>query len=222
MKITSNTVLGLDLCFVFVVCNIGSCAVGVITAPTKTIEVTRIIPVVNQITPTHLVYATRTARVEPMTPRPIVEIPTKHKYETEIPTLSSAPSVGMVGNRSESAGIALTVMDVYKTNKINEYLSLDAGNIYLVLEVVIENIGRNDEIPYNPFYFSVKDSNGFEYNVSMLAPEPSLKSGTLVRGDLAHGFIAFEVREVAECFIVTYMPIVLFGGYSPIRINLGQ
>lgn len=90
-----------------------------------------------------------------------------------------------------------------------------------MLEVVIENASR-DEAPYNPLYFTVKDSDGFEYNTAAVAPDPSLKSVSLARGDRVRGFVAFEVRDTARGFVVTYEPLVILGGYEPIQIELGQ
>lgn len=88
--------------------------------------------------------------------------------------------------------------------------------------MVIENVSREEETPYNPLYFSLKDNEGFEYNTAIAAPDPSLLSGSLPKGEKVRGFVAFEVRSTARGFIVTYEPLVLFGGYKPIRISLGQ
>jgi len=49
-----------------------------------------------------------------------------------------------------------------------------------------------------------------------------LKAGTLRKGDKARGNVAFEVGTNAKGFTVRYEPLVLFGGYQPIRIGLGQ
>jgi hypothetical protein len=127
----------------------------------------------------------------------------------------------MIGERRESGGIALTVLGVSKMESI-DYFTPESGNVFLVLEVVIENISRDEETPYNPLYFSVKDSDGFQANTSFASPNPSLQSGDLPKGDKARGFVAFEVRSTASGFVATYEPLVLFGGYEPIRINLGQ
>jgi hypothetical protein len=116
-------------------------------------------------------------------------------------------------------GIALTVVNVSKVDSINQFLKPKEGNIYLVAEVVIENVDR-DQAPYNPMYFKVKDSTGVEATSVMLAPEPSLKSGTLTKGDLVRGNVAFEVNAAASGFVLSYEPIVILGGYSPLRVDL--
>ncbi len=130
--------------------------------------------------------------------------------------------IGKVGERRQSAGIAITVLKVSKVNQVSQFVKADPGKVYLVLDVLIENVSRNEETPYNPLYFMVKDSESFEYSGSLFAPDPSLKAGTLRKGDKARGNIAFEVSTKAKGFIVRYEPLVLFGGYEPIRVDLGQ
>jgi hypothetical protein len=90
----------------------------------------------------------------------------------------------------------------------------------LVIDVSIENSGRTDETPYNPLYFSIKDADGYEYNTAFLAPDPSLKSGALPKGERVRGFVAFEIRSASVGLILTYEPLVILGGYEPIRIDL--
>ena len=157
----------------------------------------------------------------------IVNAPTNTPESTNTPTPAVTPlppptqNVGVVGERRESGGIALTVLSVSKAESI-DFFTPSEGNVFLIIEVVIENVSRDEETPYNPFYFSVKDGDGFEASTAIAAPDPSLQSGTLPKGDKVRGFVAFEVRSTASGFIVTYEPLVIFGGYEPIRINLGQ
>jgi hypothetical protein len=145
--------------------------------------------------------------------------------ETAIPTRTSrpspTPSVGMIGEAREGGGFVLTVLNVTNMESI-EFMTADSGYIYLVLDVLIENVSRNDGIPYNPLYFSVKDADGYEYNTAFIAPDPSLKSGHLPKGEMVRGFIAFEIRASSKGLVVTYEPLVILGGYEPIRISLDK
>lgn len=52
--------------------------------------------------------------------------------------------------------------------------------------------------------------------------EPSFKSGNLPKGDKVRGNVAFEVAPDAKGFVLTYQPLVILGGFQPIRIDLGQ
>jgi hypothetical protein len=153
----------------------------------------------------------------PMPSQEATIVPKIDPTETPLPV----SSVGAIGESQEAGGIAVTVFDVYKAESIGIWTP-DSGNVYLVIEVLIENVNRDDEAPYNPLYFSVKDNDGFESTSSISAPDPSLHSGTLPKGDKVRGFVAFEVKATANGFIVSYEPLVFFGDYEPIRINLGQ
>jgi hypothetical protein len=85
-----------------------------------------------------------------------------------------------------------------------------------------ESITRTNNAPYNPNYFKLKDDSGFEYAITLGAPEPSLKFGNLAKGEKARGNLAFEIKPDAKGLVVSYEPLVLLGGFQPIRIDLGQ
>jgi len=156
---------------------------------------------------------------ETNTPKPTsTPKPTNTPKPTKAPTLEPTPDVGKVGERRKVAGIALTVIKVSKVDKIDIW-EPGEGMVFLNIEVLIESPDK-DESPYNPFYFKVKDSDGFEYTTAITALEPGLKAGELAKGDKVRGNVAFEVKKDAKGFVVSYEPLVLLGGYKPIRIAL--
>lgn len=134
------------------------------------------------------------------------------------PTAVPAATVGKVGDRVELNGTALTVVKVSKADKIGTFQKAKAGNVFVLAEVVIENVDQ-DEIPYNPFYFKVKDADGFEYNAGISIADQSLKSGKLAKGDKARGIVLFEVKEGAAGLVMEYKPIRIGGG-DAIKIAL--
>jgi hypothetical protein len=136
-------------------------------------------------------------------------------------TLQPQPSIGWIGKRIELGGMALTVLDASRWASVDTWTP-DEGYTFLVIEVIIENTGKRDELPYNPLYFSIKDNEGFEYNTSFFSANPSLKSGTILKGDKVRGLVTFEIRSNSSGLVVTYEPMVIFGGYEPIRIELNN
>ncbi len=166
------------------------------------------------------VAAAATVAPAPAPAEPTAEPPTPAPPTPEPTATAQRASVARVGERAEAGGVALTVANVYKVDVIDDLWTPDAGNVFLVIGVVIENSSR-DSAPYNPLYFSVKDSDGFEYNTAIAAPDPSLKSGELALGEKVRGNVAFEVRAGAQGFVVTYEPMVILGGYKPVRVDLG-
>jgi hypothetical protein len=151
--------------------------------------------------------------------------PTKPAAPTK-PAGTATPAplpLAAVGQRVASGGIALTVNGVRKTPELDKVFGqAKEGRVYLVADVTIENVER-ETAPYNPLYFKVKDADGFEYNPEILTSnQQSLKSGELARGDRARGFVAFQVPASAKGFVVSYQPVVLFGGYQTIRVAVGD
>lgn len=136
----------------------------------------------------------------------------------EPPTATPAPSIAQIGDRVEAGGIALTINSA-STVSTFDFMTAAEGKTYLVVDALIENISR-DTAPYNPLYFSLKDADGFQYNSALLAPDPSLKSGEIPAGDRVRGNIAFEIPVAATGLILTYEPLVILGGYQPLRVSV--
>ncbi len=134
------------------------------------------------------------------------------------PTTESAPTIGKVGDKVEANGVALTVTKVDHVDAVGKYLKPKDGNTFVVAEVLIENVSA-DKAPYNPFYFKVKDADGFEYNAGLTTDESALKSGDLAKGDKARGTILFEVKKDSKGLVLEYKPIV-FGNVDPIKVAL--
>jgi len=160
------------------------------------------------------------AASDPPTAVPATEAPAPTAVpEPTVEPPTAVPAVGTVGERREAGGIALTVMKVDKATKIGSFQKAKAGNVYVLVEVVLETTGR-DEAPYNPFYFKAKDADGFEYTAMITTADNGLKSGKLASGEKVRGIVAFEVPEKATGLVLSYEPIVILGGYTPIKIAL--
>lgn len=139
---------------------------------------------------------------------------------TQVADPTAAPStIGKVGERQEAGGVALTALKVEKVKEIGTFQKAKEGKVYLLVEVLLETTGQ-EESPYNPLYFKVKDADGFEYNVTISTADNTLKSGKLAAGEKVRGVVAFEVPESAAGMVLSYEPIVLLGGYEPIKIAL--
>lgn len=145
--------------------------------------------------------------------------PTAPPEPTAAPTATpEPPSVGAIGERLEGNGVALTVLGVERVEAIGQFQKAEAGNVFIVAEVLIEGVGT-DEAPYNPFYFNVKDADGFEYATALYTGERALRSGELRSGEKARGFVAFEIKADAQGLILVYEPIII-GNTEPIEVAL--
>ena len=138
---------------------------------------------------------------------------------TAPPKPTAAPAIAKVGERAESAGLALTVSKVERKKDLDVISKAKAGNVFVVTDVLIESTAK-DKAPYNPLYFKVKSADGYEYNAAITGLSNQLKSGDLATGDKVRGIVAFEVPEGAKGLVVSYEPLVIFGGYKPIKVAL--
>ena len=112
--------------------------------------------------------------------------------------------------------MAVTVVSVTRRD--------DAGLIELVVEVILENVSRTEDVYYHPLFFSLEDSDGNWYEALLFAPDPSLTEGALARGASDRGNVAFDITDTpaARGFVLTYDPTSLGSDYEMIQIDLGQ
>lgn len=127
---------------------------------------------------------------------------------------------GCVGLLVLGGGLELTVLAV-ENPPAPEFLPTKPGNVYLAVQARVRNVDR-EEAPYNPVYFRVKDGSAFEYSATLSVKDPAFLFGTLARGQSAAGWVTFEVPAGARGFVLTYEPLVILGGYEPLRVDLGR
>lgn len=65
----------------------------------------------------------------------------------------------------------------------------DPDNVFVTVLVRIEALG---DVAYNPFYFDLRDTDGFEHPHT-IGRDPSLSSGDLAAGDIVQGWLTFEL-----------------------------
>jgi len=118
-------------------------------------------------------------------------------------------------------GVALTVNTVARKVEISPLFHAGAGKTFLVVDISVENTWNANE-PYNPLYFKVKDSEGYEYIPGLVADDRPLTAGELPPGDRARGTVTFEIAGTSRGLTLSYQPLVIFGGYRTIRIALGD
>ncbi len=137
------------------------------------------------------------------------------------PTPQPLPNEGNANQRIISNDMALMVTNVSFPQTIGIYQPAQ-GRIFLDVEVMVENIGTEGNLSYNPLDFILKDSEGFEYTTALIALQPNLSSGDLGPGKTVQGHITFEVREKASGFTLSFQPLALFKHLGVIVINLGE
>jgi hypothetical protein len=155
------------------------------------------------------------------TPAFLENTPTVESILTETPQVLPGAGLPTVGEPAQVNGISVTVLSIQSTDSL-ETLTPAPDNTYLVLEVVIQNVSHEGELPYAPTNFSVQDANGVQYQATPISLEPSLGSGSLPLAGVAQGYISFEVPLTVTGLVAIYGPVDLLGGNPPIQFDLGQ
>ena len=82
----------------------------------------------------------------------------------------------------------------------------EADKLWVAALVEIEGINPSGA-SYNPFFFKVRDEQGFEYNFAAFGKEPALKSGNdLKPGQKVKGWMTFEVLKTVKALTLIYTP----------------
>ena len=99
-----------------------------------------------------------------------------------------------------------TVSQVVPAFPGNDVFKPAADKRWVAALVEIEGINPSGAT-YNPFYFKVRDEQGFEYNFAPFGKEPSLQSGNdLMPGHMVKGWMTFEVPATAKTLTLVYTP----------------
>lgn len=141
---------------------------------------------------------------------------------TDTPVVTTVPVAsgpGVVGKPVTSGTIVFTVLAVTGAKSIQSFLTPKSGNVFVVCQVLIQNIGSTPA-SYNPYDYKLKDADGFEYTQAGAAPDPMLHSGDLAASDKVRGNIAFEVPQTAKALVLTY-DLSLFNAEN-IQVSLGD
>lgn len=140
------------------------------------------------------------------------------------PANPTGPAItrGKLGQRVESAGLALTVLGVTNEPRYKEVTAPPPTQKFVGVEVVMEN---NTGAPhaYYSTSFRIKDDKDRAYGTGGLGVgDPPLEYGTIVTGEKVRGHLAFVVPKEATGLTLAYPPNVAPAGYRPIHIELGQ
>ena len=158
---------------------------------------------------------TYTSKPDGTTDRVIVKMPVSDlpSPTPSSPTLTPGNIVGKV----TSEGAILTVVKIAKLSKIGIWVPENAGDVFLNVEVILENVSR-EKIQGNSLYFSLKDKNDKSYGHSIAALDPRFPLGDLGPGQSAQGNVAFIVPDAASGFVLSFQDYIMD---NPLIIELG-
>jgi hypothetical protein len=125
----------------------------------------------------------------------------------------------VVEERAQTTSFALTVLEVREC-QAKGFAPPKPGNVRLGVEVQFEGLAEH-EVPVNPYYARVADAAGTVYSTTFGGCEPALNVVRLARGEVAKGYINFELPAKAKGLVMTYDPVT-FGDKQDVSVALGR
>lgn len=135
------------------------------------------------------------------------ETPATSEAPADTPAAATPAGAYKVGDRIKLDDEEyFAVVEVDPAYKGTDVFKPDADKLWVATLVEIEGINPNGA-SYNPFYFKVRDGEGFEYNFAAFGKEPQLQSSNdLKPGQKVKGWMTFEVPKTAEKLTLVYTP----------------
>jgi hypothetical protein len=120
------------------------------------------------------------------------------------PATPAAPAVGVPFSVKMGNGdvAKITIVSAVRTDAVTTtaFATAAKNGTYLLLDVLWETeAGKTSS---NPFYFSAKDTNGRKADLSLFA-DNQLASGSVLPGDKARGFVAFDIAPGASTVMIS-------------------
>jgi hypothetical protein len=129
--------------------------------------------------------------------------PTATPTPTAMAQPTSAASFG-VGDRVKLDNEEYITLEKAEEGFTSDFGKPAPGNVNASFLVAIEGINPSGA-SYNPFYFKVKDDNGFEYSFTAFGKTPQLSSSNdLQPGKVSRGWMTFEVPKAAKTLVLSY------------------
>jgi hypothetical protein len=142
----------------------------------------------------------------PTIPAGTTKAPTSEPTATEAPIKTNV----VLGEIAEVSGVQMLVTAVDKSAG-SEYDKPKSGMEFVVVHVTIKN-ASDSTISYNPFNFSMKNSQGqiLDQTITFSLVENTLNSGELLPGGVVSGEIPFEMPKDDAALIFIYEDVGLF------------
>lgn len=111
-----------------------------------------------------------------------------------------------VGDEVKLGGAVVAVNSVEKSAG-SEWDQPKSGHEYVIVTVTIKNIDH-EQISYNPYYFSMQNSQGqiTETTFTTIDSDTALSSGNLASGGVVSGTISFEQPIDDPSLVLKYQP----------------
>ncbi|MCG0278537.1 MAG: DUF4352 domain-containing protein [Thermanaeromonas sp.] len=146
------------------------------------------------------------------------ETVTSEKADTAAPKPQPPPKTFSIGEPIKMGGLVFTVNGV-RESKGDQFIRPKEGYIYKIVDVTLENIGEKPAAISSLMMFSLADSEGYRYKVTIGPETRGSLDGELQPGQKMRGELAFEVPTKATGLQLLFEPNVLGFGQAIVSLK---
>ena len=124
-----------------------------------------------------------------------------------------------IGDTIKMGSLQFKVNSV-RTSEGDEFSKPDEGNVYLCVDITIENISNEEETISSLLMFKIVDKDGRSYDMAIFADAEGSVDGSLGVGRKMTGELSFEVPKDINEFELEINPEIFGTGIAIVRIPI--
>ncbi len=144
---------------------------------------------------------------------------TSSKPEVQGTDVVGLPKTHQVGETASTADYKLTLKAV-KLCTVDAPFKPATGVKKLGVQLLVEGTSKLD-VPVNPFYAVLSNSNGDRFEATLLGCKPQLQAGRVTRGHSASGWVTFDIPDSENRGLeLMYKPVVIGASRTEVTFSL--
>ncbi|MBA7606386.1 hypothetical protein ES703_13534 [subsurface metagenome] len=146
------------------------------------------------------------------------EMITEEKIEE---TMEETPKTEIfeIGDTIKMGSLQFKVNSV-RTSEGDEFFKPDESNVYLFVDITIENISNEEEHISSLLIFKIVDKDGRSYDMAIFADAKGSVDGSLAAGRKMTGELSYEVPKNINEFELEIDPELFGAGIAIVRIPI--
>ncbi|MFZ5815366.1 MAG: DUF4352 domain-containing protein [Bacillota bacterium] len=128
------------------------------------------------------------------------------------------PQVFAVGDTIKMGDLQFTVNSV-RTTKGEGFVRAKDGNVYVLVNATVENIGDKPAAISSLLMFKLQDGDGYQHNITIYPDAKGSLDGEVAPGRKMRGELAFEVPEHAKGLELLFEPNLMGFGQAIIKLD---
>jgi len=163
---------------------------------------------------------TKPEQVEELTEEEvIIEEPITEEKIEEAMEETPKTEIFEIGDTIKMGNLQFKVNSV-RTSEGDEFFKPDEGNVYLFVDITIENISNEEENISSLLMFKIVDKDGRSYDIALSGEAKGSVDGSLGAGRKMTGELSFEVPEDIKDFELEINPEIFGTGIAIVRIPI--